>query len=704
MKFRRNSRFPALKESNTKQFNCKRHLLTVLLGTISIAAYSIEPDANSANVKLITSSYIKQGKETPQNNPALQPARYVDNIMFTDFELKIAQKMSLDIRYFCHQKPKNGYLCKDSVTELDPLLSDMLTQTNVSGVVLFAENLVSTKQIMNLTADLQKAAMKSPSAKPMFISIDQEGGRVARLPVGTPFSGNMSVGATFENHDTKYSTVVNNVIAEELVALGFNNNFAPVVDVNTNPDNPVINTRSFGENPLNVAKQGVAAVQALQKQGIMATLKHFPGHGDTNVDSHLGLPLVDHDLETIQSKDLLPFKYAIEKSKPAMIMTAHIQYPALDDSTFINTAGEEIVKPATMSRKILTGILREEMGYEGLIATDALDMAGIAHFYEPVTATVETFVAGSDLALMPYQIRVPDDIPKFKQFIKDVAKVLQDKIKNKQYSEDELQASIDRINAYKDHYAPFTSSLVATTEKRIQEATLVIDDNKHKALQQALSKAATTLLKNKPKLIPVAKNQIKHIKLIVLEEQDKQALERAIKQSVTKHEQLSSEIKVSAIVLSQDEMTQVNKGQISSVDFSSIDSGLFELESDVDLVIAVVDVKIVSIVDMGATSDHQKALNKSNTTHKEAVATTYKQWVEKALALSKFKGASTLVIAKGSPYLITPHLESADACLLIFDDKTYQNTDGEFVSTGFNASADILFGVSKAEGNINFIK
>jgi len=605
--------------------------------------------------------------------------------MFTEFELKIAQKMSLDIRYFCHEPPRKGFLCKQSVTVLPQLLADMLRETNVSGVVLFAENLESTPQILALTNAIQASAMASASGKPMLISIDQEGGRVARLPEGTPFAGNMAIGATYSEHNIKQASVVSSVIAEELLALGFNNNYAPVIDVNTNPENPVINTRSFGENPLNVAKLGVAVVNGLQDKGIMATLKHFPGHGDTNVDSHLGLPRVDHSIETFKRIDLLPFQYAIDNSEPAMIMTAHIQYPALDSSTFTNKTGETIIKPATMSRKILTDLLRDEMGFNGIIATDALDMAGIAHFYEPVTATVETFLAGSDLALMPYIIRVPSDIDKFKQFIKDVASALEEKINNKEFSLEEIDASVERINFYKNKYIPFNQQSTTTKEERLIKANGVIHSKANKNLQQVLANQSATIIKNKDNLLPLSLHNIKHIKLIVMDEIEQQALELAIQQTQLKIESktLQSPIVISTVV--------ANAAKDSNNSLHS--------NEKVDLVIAVVDVKIVSIVDMGATSDVSTE-EKRKSEAKETDKVTYKTFVNNQLALAKQQGSNTLIIAKGSPYLIPPHLDNADASILIYDDKNYSNQSAQYESAGFNASIDIILGVLQAEGKL----
>ncbi len=230
-------------------------------------------------------------------------------LRLSDFDKLIAQKIALDIRFFCADEDKkvSTKLALSPVTALPTALATMISETALGSVVLFAENFTSTEQVVKLTHDLQQAALTSSLAKPLILSVDQEGGRVVRFNKATAFSGNMAIGATYQKHQTKYAEQVNAVIAKELKVLGINNNYAPVVDVNTNSKNPVINTRSFGEEAYKVASLGIAAVNALQSEGVMATLKHFPGHGDTYIDSHIGLPRVEHDLACIEKIGLMPF-------------------------------------------------------------------------------------------------------------------------------------------------------------------------------------------------------------------------------------------------------------------------------------------------------------------------------------------------------------------------------------------------------------
>lgn len=215
-------------------------------------------------------------------------------------------------------------------------------------------------------------------------------------------TGNMSIGATYAKHGSDYASASAKVIAKELRAVGFNVNYAPTLDVNMNPNNPVINVRSFGEDPARVAELGGAQVDAYQHQQVIAALKHFPGHGDTNVDSHTGLPKVMHSKEQVMAQDIAPFRAVIEAGHaPGMIMTAHIQYPALDSSTFVSKQGQTMVKPATMSRAIMTSLLREELGYQGVTITDALDMAGISDFLPPRTRSLTPSRPVSILRLCP---------------------------------------------------------------------------------------------------------------------------------------------------------------------------------------------------------------------------------------------------------------------------------------------------------------
>ena len=332
----------------------------------------------------------------------------------------LGQKLMLDLRYFCHDDTPSKQ-CRQAVTKLPHELSSLLTRHAIGGVILFTDNLTTPTQIRELTDQLHATAQDP--ALPLFIAVDQEGGRVARLPTlySPAFAGNMALGATYNVHHTNLARQVAKVIGQDLRALGINVNFAPTVDVNANPLNPVINVRSFGESASLVSQLGSAMTQSLQEQGVLAAIKHFPGHGDTHTDSHTGLPQVTHDVETIMAQDIAPFAHIITNAQPAFVMTAHIQFPKLDNSTLLAANGTRQIRPATLSRTILTNILREQLQFKGLIVTDALDMAGIAQYFTPLEAVLETFNAGADIALMPFTIRNAQDIREFDVFMSELS-------------------------------------------------------------------------------------------------------------------------------------------------------------------------------------------------------------------------------------------------------------------------------------------
>jgi len=604
------------------------------------------------------------------------------NISLSEFELKVAERMSLDIRYFCPDSNDKGSVpssnhCRQALTELPQALAEMISLSNIGGIVLFAENVQDTAQVVTLTHAIQQAALKSPRANPLIISMDQEGGRVARFSDMTVFSGNMAIGASYPQHGTHFATEVNAVIAKELKILGINNNYAPVIDVNTNADNPVINTRSFGESAEQVAKLGVSAVNAIQAEGVMATLKHFPGHGDTHVDSHLGLPRVDHDRAMIDNVDLMPFTRAIEQAKPAMIMTAHIQYPTLDDSVFVSKCGKKLIRPATMSRKILTHLLRDEMNFEGIIATDALDMAGVAHFFTDVEAVVETFIAGADLAVMPFKVRTPSDIADFYEFIRAVANALTASIEHGDYQLAEFEQSIARLNQYKKQFIELDNASLA---QQIESAQAVIASKSHILTEQALADAAVTMLKNN-QVLPVNTDSIKQVHLVVADQQEYEAISYAIEQAFAKSDHSTEQVKPTISYLIADNLK--NDMQLESM----IDKA--------DIVIATLDIKTASLVDLGGMDDMTPSYG-SAAQQKQKL--TYGALLQQQLAMASKLNTATILIAKGSPFLINEYRELADAVLLIFDDRVYLDNNQQAISPGYNASLKIILNNQKASG------
>ncbi|MFC5462502.1 beta-N-acetylhexosaminidase [Massilia niabensis] len=266
-------------------------------------------------------------------------------------------------------------------TELDEDTAAFLAENKVRGACLFRQNMTDAAQLTRLTGALR--AVMGPGA---LIALDQEGGAVVRSTwVPAPPSA-MALGAA---NDPTLAREVGAAVARAVRSLGFNWNFAPVLDLNNNPDNPVIAERSFGADPDIATRIALAWMEGSEAEGVACCVKHFPGHGDTHVDSHRTLPTVDKPLEELERFEFAPFRMAAQGSNaaPAM-MTAHIIYPALDAEN-----------PATMSRAILTGILRESWNYQGVIITDGMDMHAIAHRYGAGPAAVRALVAGADMVM-----------------------------------------------------------------------------------------------------------------------------------------------------------------------------------------------------------------------------------------------------------------------------------------------------------------
>ncbi|MEW2470883.1 glycoside hydrolase family 3 protein [Streptomyces sp. NPDC046994] len=273
--------------------------------------------------------------------------------------------------------------------------AELIAKYRVGGIIYFAwaHNTRDPHQIADLSNGIQKASLDQPRGLPVLIATDQEHGIVAR--VGKPatlFPGAMAVGAGGSHADAR---TLGRISGAELHALGIRQDYSPDADVNVNPANPVIGVRSFGADPDAVAGLVAAEVKGYQSSGVAATAKHFPGHGDTAVDSHFGFPVITHSRELWEQLDAVPFRAAIRAGIDA-IMTAHIMVPALDDS------GD----PATLSHPILTGILREELGYDGVVVTDSLGMEGVRQKYGDDRVPVLALKAGVDQLLNPPSLEV----------------------------------------------------------------------------------------------------------------------------------------------------------------------------------------------------------------------------------------------------------------------------------------------------------
>lgn len=265
------------------------------------------------------------------------------------------------------------------MTALSAEAKEAISAYHIGGVILFAENLDTAEQTKQLTADLQAAA-----DLPLFIGIDEEGGLVSRLNKSNIPHEPIPAAAEIED-----AAAAGQTIGEELAELGIHVDFAPVADVNTNPDNPVIGTRAFSSDPKEAAEQVGEFIRAMEGTGVSACAKHFPGHGDTAMDSHKGETYVEHDLERLRNVEFLPFREAIAADVD-FIMAGHIQTP--------NATTDGL--PASISPELL-GLLRQEMGFDGIIITDAMNMGAIVELYGVGESAVMAVQAGVDIVLMP---------------------------------------------------------------------------------------------------------------------------------------------------------------------------------------------------------------------------------------------------------------------------------------------------------------
>jgi beta-N-acetylhexosaminidase len=344
-----------------------------------------------------------------------------------------------------------------------------LERQHVGGVVLFrAKNMGSLAELRGLTDALQQAAAQS-AQPPLLIAADQEGGQLMAIGEGTPFPGNMALGA-IGNEELAYR--VGFALGREVAAVGVNVDFAPVCDVNNNPDNPVVGTRSFGESPALVARLGAAMIRGIQAAGVAATAKHFPGHGDTASDSHHAAPVIPHDLRRLQRVELPPFRAAVAAGV-RLVMTAHIVLPALH-------RGHDL--PATLSPVVLKGLLRRRLRYQGLIVSDAMDMRAIDQGPGLTLDTIAAVAAGVDLLL--FNLEPSRQEAAFAALVQAARRGL--------IPPREILESGRRILALKKWLA-----------RRKQPSLDVVGCAEHQALAREVAEKAVTLVRDRDGLVPV---------------------------------------------------------------------------------------------------------------------------------------------------------------------------------------------------------
>jgi beta-N-acetylhexosaminidase len=366
------------------------------------------------------------------------------------------------------------------VTTATRVIKAELQKYHLGGVILFGENFINIEQTVKLTMDLQQAA----GPVPLFIAVDQEGGRVNRFHFGTNLPGNMALGAT---RKVSNAYIAGNILGKELAALGINIDLAPVLDINSNQDNPVIGIRSFGADEQVVTKMGAAYIQGLHAGGVMAAIKHFPGHGDTSMDSHLDLPIVLYGKSHLNELEIEPFRENL--SVTDMVMAAHIAFPELDDTKVISKKdGQPVFLPASLSHKILTDLLRKSLGYDGVIITDALEMKAITEHFGPEKAVVGAIQAGADILLMP------SDLPKAYAGVMEA-------INKGIISEERINESVKRILRLKHHWITPQNT---PRSMLLAAAQSIVGSKQDKEQEEKMAYEAVTLLKNEESTLPLS--------------------------------------------------------------------------------------------------------------------------------------------------------------------------------------------------------
>ena len=427
-------------------------------------------------------------------------------------EEKIAQMLMLEFRNFTDESGETLAL-----TALRPEIEEAMKRHALGGVILFGPNVADTGLAVRLVDAMQKANASVAGRAQLFTAIDQEGGALVHLGHGVQMPGNMALGAV---GDPCAAEQAGRLIGEEVASIGLNWIASPVVDVNSNPENPIIGVRSFSDDPALVAELGRAMMKGLQAAGIISTLKHFPGHGDTATDSHTGLPRIEKSLDKLRSFELVPFQACIDAGAEA-VMTAHIQYPFIETRTAVSIdTGEEICLPATLSETILTDLLRNEMGFQGVIISDAVNMQAVSTHFEPLTLTGMAVEAGVNIILMPVDTSSPAGLETLGRYIRDLAAL----VDAGRISPARVDDSVLRILALKERHGLLKPYDGSDLEKRVAHALRTVGSKAHHAVEAELAARALTIVKNENGLLPLQIGEEKTLILVPFDNEVQSAL------------------------------------------------------------------------------------------------------------------------------------------------------------------------------------
>ncbi|NOR27863.1 MAG: serine hydrolase [Lutibacter sp.] len=356
-------------------------------------------------------------------------------------------------------------------------IKSMIEKYHIGGLIFMQGTPEKQAELTNI--------YQKKSKTPLLIGFDGEWGLNMRLKNSFRYPWNMTLGAVQNN---KLIEQFGEQLGKHCKRIGIHVNFAPVVDINTNPANPIIGNRSFGENKYNVTEKAIAFTNGMQRTGVLANAKHFPGHGDTSTDSHKTLPFLDFNLERLDSIELFPYK-ELFKTNLASVMVAHLNVPSLEPKKGV---------PTSISYNVITKLLKEKMGYNGLIFTDALNMKGAANYAKPGDIDLAAFIAGNDMLLIPENVQAA--VTKIKK-----------SLENKKITLERLNTSVKKI--LKAKYWAGLNNFKPIIESNIQEDIITIKD---KLLYRSLMKEAITLVQNKKNILPIKEltdNKIAYVKL-----------------------------------------------------------------------------------------------------------------------------------------------------------------------------------------------
>jgi beta-N-acetylhexosaminidase len=427
---------------------------------------------------------------SPQTTVQASSPKFRPNDRAYKWADKQLKKMTLDekVGQLVHIGINAQYLSQDS-NEYKELMRQV-SENKIGGVTVFVGGLYETVHLVN--------RMQENAKIPLLISADFETGVGMRFLDTVNLPWNMAVAAT---GNTEFARREGEIVGREAKAMGVQQVFAPVVDVNNNADNPVINVRSYGENPNDVARYAVAFTEGLQSQNILATAKHFPGHGDTNVDSHRGLPIIDLPRTRLDALELVPFK-AVVDAGIGSVMVAHISLPQIDSTeakplkqttqqtdTDAPIVTEKATLPSTLSPVVISQILKKDLGFDGLVVTDAMSMSGLTLYFNQDEAAVRAFLAGADILLKPAD--------------SDLAiKGLKTAVLSGRISEARLDESVRKLLAWK-----FQLGVIKQKITPIEGIDSVISSNATRELSNEIAEGAITLVKNDENALPLSKDK-----------------------------------------------------------------------------------------------------------------------------------------------------------------------------------------------------